>query len=300
MIDRIRQIMDDTLTRGTGLLGLGFYDLESGGSYYVNGDALFPTASVYKIFVLCELLRELKEGMLSPDMRIVLRDADKKGGSGILREVPEGTEYTLAQYIDLMMQISDNTATDYLVRLVGKESIYKNVIRPMGLKETTIDLACEGLLAKYYANPDGYYPDPKTGKSLGNYRNNSYFACREPRNNVSTPREMVLTMRLLYEGRVIDPETDKKVLDEMATCQTNSRIPALLPPGTRIAHKTGSLDHLANDTGIVYTPKGNYILSCFYNGNLADEKEYLSTSWSEKGTGILAQLSKDIYDAYTA
>ena len=111
---------------------------------------------------------------------------------------------------------------------------------------------------------------------------------------------MVLTMKLLYEGRVIDPGTDAKILDEMATCQTNSRIPALLPAGTRVAHKTGTLDHLANDTGIVYSPKGNYILSCFYNGNLADEEEYVSTSWSEKGTGILARLSKEIYDAYTA
>ena len=217
MIQKIEEVMQEAVSQGSGLMGLGFCDLKSGETVFVNGDRLFPTASVYKIFILCELALWEKEGRLDLEKKIVLLDKDKIGGSGTLRNEPEGTEHTMKEYVDLMMQISDNTATDYLVRMVGKEAIYRDVIYPLGLEKTSIDLACEGLLKKYYANPSGRFPDPKSGKERGNYRLGSYFTCEEKRNNVSTPREMVHVMRSLYEGKVIDPETDRKILDEMAT-----------------------------------------------------------------------------------
>ena len=97
-------------------------------------------------------MRWLKEGRIRLTDRIVLHEADKKGGSGILREAPDGSEYSMKEYIDLMMQISDNTASDYLVRLVGKEAIYRDVIGPLHLDQTSIDLACEGLLAKCFCH----------------------------------------------------------------------------------------------------------------------------------------------------
>ena len=296
----IRELMDKAAAKGTGLIGLGFCDLESGEEYYINGDRLFPLASVYKIMTFCELMRWLKEGRIHLTDRIVLHEADKKGGSGILKEAPDGSEYSMKEYIDLMMQISDNTASDYLVRLVGKEAIYRDVIGPLHLDHTSIDLACEGLLAKYYANPNGYYTDPKTGRRVGNFRNSPYYTCEAERNIQSTPRDMLELLKALYQGRVVDPENDAAILNEMAQCQTNTRLPARLPEGTRVAHKTGTLDHLACDVGIVYTPAGNYILSCFYNGNLATEEEYTGSSYSEIGTGILADLSYEVYQAYNA
>ena len=298
MSEKIARIMDEAASRGTGLLGLGFCDLNTGREHYVNGDALFPTASVYKIFLLCELERRLGEGLIDPDEKIVLLDSEKTVGSGRLRYEPEGSVYTLSEYIDLMMQISDNTATDWLYRLIGKEAVYANVIRPLGLEKTRIELDCRGLISNYFSDRKGTYTFPD-GVERGIYRNSPFYACTAENNNVTTPREMLLTLKALYEGRVIGPETDQKILDIMAACQTNSRIPALLPPGTRIAHKTGTLDHAANDAGIVYTPAGNYILTCFYNGNLADENEYLGTAGSEKGTTLLAELSLKIYEAFT-
>ena len=284
MSEKIARIMDEAASRGTGLLGLGFCDLNTGREHYVNGDALFPTASVYKVFLLCELERRLGEGLIDPDEKIVLLDSEKTMGSGRLRYEPEGSVYTLSEYIDLMMQISDNTATDWLYRLVGKEAVYANVIRPLGLEKTRIDLDCRGLIKNYFADRQGTYTDPN-GEEHGIYLNSPFYACTAEKNNVTTPREMLLTLKALYEGRVISPETDQKILDVMASCQTNSRIPARLPPGTRIAHKTGTLDHAANDAGIVYTP--------------ADEKEYLGTAGSEKGTALLAELSLKIYEAFT-
>ena len=244
MNEKIVRIMEEAVSLGTGLLGLGFCDLNTQEEHFVNGDALFPTASVYKIFILCELERQLKEGLIDPDEKIVLLECDKTMGSGQLRYEPEGSEYTLSEYIDLMMQISDNTATDWLYERVGKEAVYRNVIGPLGLEKTRIDLNCRGLLKYYFAERKGTYTFPD-GVERGIYRNSPFYACTAEKNNVTAPREILLTLKALYEGRVIDPETDQKILDIMASCQTNSRIPALLPPGTRIAHKTGTLDHAA-------------------------------------------------------
>ena len=111
---------------------------------------------------------------------------------------------------------------------------------------------------------------------------------------------MLKIIQHLYEGKMIDPVSDAEILGVMAQCQTNSRIPKLLPHGVRVAHKTGTIDHLANDVGIVYTSKGNYALAMSYNGNLCSEEEYLNTRSSAVGDPILAQLSRDIYDAFMA
>ncbi len=81
--------------------------------------------------------------------------------------------------------------------------------------------------------------------------------------------------------------------------KTNARIPAKLPDGVTVAHKTGSIDHLTNDCGIVFSPYGDYVLTLFYNGNRASEEEYEGTDWGDAGNRILSQLSADIYTAYT-
>ena len=74
MMDRIRQILDHAPQKGTGLLGVGFRDLATGEELYLNGDTVFPTASVFKVFVLCELFRREQEGTFSfSDCNVVCR-----------------------------------------------------------------------------------------------------------------------------------------------------------------------------------------------------------------------------------
>jgi beta-lactamase class A len=109
---------------------------------------------------------------------------------------------------------------------------------------------------------------------------------------------MIKLLSLMNQGQVVDPDSDQQMLDIMAQCKTNTWIPALLPDGVRVEHKTGSIDHLANDVGIVRTHKGDYILALFYNGNIGSREEYISTSFKEAGDKILSELSRDIYNAF--
>ena len=86
--------------------------------------------------------------------------------------------------------------------------------------------------------------------------------------------------------------------ETLKKCATNSRIPAQLPNGVPVAHKTGSLDRLANDAGIVFTAKGDYVLVMLYNGNLADEKEYRNDERHRFANDLMSLLSRVVYDAY--
>ena len=298
MKEELLRLFEETAKKCTGPLGIGFKDLTTGEEVYYNADVVFPTASVYKAFVLCELFRQQKAGLLHLSDRHILKEEEKSIGSGILEMIDEGAAFTLHDYVMLMMAISDNTASDYLYNLVGSENIHKHLFEPLGMTGSRCNIDCGGLQTSYYGVTMEEYRQLMAVDGRFHVRNGSYFACREEKNNQTTPRAMVTLLSRLYEGSCIDPDSDREILNIMAQCQTNGRIPAKLPHGIRVAHKTGSIDHLANDCGIVYTDKGDYVLSLFYNGNLASEEEYEGTEWSSFGDAILSQLSFDIYKIY--
>ena len=88
------------------------------------------------------------------------------------------------------------------------------------------------------------------------------------------------------------------MLDILKKCQTNTRIPKFLPPSVDVAHKTGTLDCLCNDVGIVYTSKGDYLLAMFYNGNVATMEEYAQNDRGRNSDALLADISGEIYEEY--
>ena len=297
MLKKLQELFERTAQKGTGLLGIGFKDMNTGEEVYYNGDKVFPLASVYKIFVLCELFRMQKEGTFSFADRHTLLESEKSIGSGILELIGEGAVFSMMDLIMLMMSISDNTATKLLQQYTSDETVTANIIEPLGMKDTLYRSGA-GLCNYYNVTVEEYRKVTSSGGRF-HARNGSYFRCVEPKNRQSSPRDMLKLLSLLQAGKFIDEETDRKILDIMLKCQTNSRIPAKLPHGVTVAHKTGTIDHLTNDCGIVYTDCGSYVLTLFYNGNLASEEEYEGTSWDAFGTALLAQLSRDIYDIYT-
>ena len=280
------------------MLAAGFMDLSTGKTAFINENTPVPMASVYKVFVLAELFRMQKEGKLSLADKHILQESEKSIGSGTLESAAAGTEFSLMDYVMLMMSISDNTATDYLVSVAGLENVRNNILAPLGLSATKCCFNCIDLLTQYYGVSVEEYRDKCNSDTWFDAHMNSYFRCDEEKNNQTTPMDMVRFFELLYKGQVVDSVSDREMLRIMAKCQTNSRIPAKLPEGITVAHKTGSIDHLANDAGIVYTDKGDYILALFYNGNVASREEYDTTDFSEQGTKLLSELSYEIYKTY--
>lgn len=103
----------------------GFYarDLRTGRTLARRADESFPTASLIKVGILVELERQVVEGALTMSQSLELRDEDRVGGSSLLRHMSAGIQLPIRDWAFLMMQVSDNTATNVLIELVGIERV---------------------------------------------------------------------------------------------------------------------------------------------------------------------------------
>ncbi len=300
--EKIHDILQAAATKTTGRLGAFFQNLATGEIASVRADEVFPTASVYKVFTLAELLLQAKQGRFSLDDRYPLDTAFKSEGSGVLAMLDDGLAPTLRDYAHLMMTISDNTAADFLFGLVGRDAIAKDVLKPLGLTHTKCDLTCRDLIAVCYnlepGLPYGAFEARYNAMGRPSLRNAPAYVGALAKNDETSPADVSRLLERFYRGTWVDADVSRQALDIMKRCQTNSRIPKYLPAGCSAAHKTGSMLRVANDAGIVYTPRGDFILSLFFNGNVASEEEYDANASGRFGDELLAGLAHDVCNAF--
>ena len=291
-IEAIRRIAEKYDAKTTGDLGLLFTDLKTGETVTVNPDKELPAASTFKVFLLAEFLRQCEEGKYNLMDRHELKEEFVSPGSGVLCDLIPGMNLTLLDYARLMMMLSDNTATDYLYSLTGRDNIKNNVINAFGLSRTKCDYPCKLLIETYF--------DPAHKKVAGerNWRNTDDYLCLTATNDSTSPNDMAKVLKMAYDKTLFSPWVSEQMIDIMKRCHTNSRIPKELPRDVEVAHKTGTMDKVANDCGIVYTEKGDYMLCLFYNGNTATQEEYDANIKGRFSDGLLAEISKEIYAAY--
>lgn len=299
-IEAVARVAERYQRDSTAPLGFVFRDLKTGQTISYHGDEAFPTASAYKVYILAELFRKVYAGECRLEDRHPLTDEIKALGSGILCLLDAGLTPTLKDYATLMMTLSDNTATDVLFQFLGRDNIRKNVIDALGLKKTKCDWGCNQLIDIYYEMHGRNFAQlrAENGGVNPSYHNSKWYQCVTEENNQTAPLEAADFLELLYRGKWVCPEASEAMLDIMKQCQTDTRIPKFLPPSVAVAHKTGTMDKLNVDIGIVYAPKGDYILCMFYNGNLAAKIDYEQNDRGRVGDAYLAALSGTIYQAY--
>lgn len=260
-----------------------------------NADELYPTASTLKTPLLYELFRQSEAGMIDLTARVTLSHINRVPGSGILQDLDEGLQPTIRDLAELMIIVSDNWATDLLYAMIGKDNMAATLDN-LGLHSTFIPLTIrEMFIALGDLDPADASIDYEALKDrLKNHRasdDNVAFAA-DPRNDVSSPRDMGTLMRLIHEGHGLSEDGRAGVLKILKDQNFNTRIPARLPVDAEIevAHKTGTIRGVANDVGIVYSPKGNYIITMMSKFQ-ADGAET---------TDRLARSSRWIWDQLTA
>ena len=116
--------------------------------------------------------------------------------------------------------------------------------------------------------------------------------------NYTTVSDLTGFLANAYHKKVVSPWVSNNLLTIMSKCLTNTRIPYYLPEDIRVSHKTGTMGQLVNDAGIVFAPKGDYILALFYDGNAADQEDSINLGNVHKYEQSLAELSRDIYSLY--
>lgn len=203
---------------------LGFYykNLVTGFEYGIGEEEIYGAASVIKFPLFLHILAECERGNLSLDDRIVTEDSDKVPSCGALNMFTGSIETDIRTVCRLMICLSDNTATNRLIRLCGFEAIDRGFAE-MGLEKTRI----RRKLFDYSANARG-------------------------KRNTISPRELGLLLERLYRGEFISREVSDYAIEVLSEQQIMHKLGGKLGENIKIAHKTGEDDGLSNDIGIVY------------------------------------------------
>ena len=139
LLDTLEAISD----RFSGRLAISARELTTGEQVSVNGAEVVPTASVIKLPILLEFLRQVDDGHLSLATRICPTPEETVGGSGILAQLQPGLSLTLLDVATLMIVLSDNTATNVALRLIGGVEPVNRMIAELGLRATHLCAAID-------------------------------------------------------------------------------------------------------------------------------------------------------------
>ena len=259
-----------------GTVGIAVRDLRSGETLELNGDTLFPMASTYKVAVAGKILSLADAGILRFDEKLPRL----------------GTPMPVTTLLDLMLTRSDNEATDALVARAGGPQAVHGWLQSLGIRGQRVDSNTAQLLARAKA-AGGAGDDADTGLSsrARDARDLPNIAFAADPRDTSTPRAMNDLLAAIQHGKALKKGSTAMLLGIMARCKTGkARLVAMLPPGTPVAHKTGTLNGLGNDTGIITLPDGRPIaISVFvmkdHRGHAARDR-------------IMAEVARAAYDYF--
>ncbi len=250
----------------SGTVGMQVQDLDSGLTLTWNETEVFPTASTLKIPLLYELYRQADAGEVDLTERITLLHADRVPGSGVYQHLDEGLQPTIRDIAELMITVSDNWATDIIYRRLGRDRIAA-MLQELDLSQTSLPLTIRELFCTLAElDPD----DPKVTwdylrEFLKTYdpKPDNIGMLPDPRNDVSSPADMVRLMGVIHRGEGVSPESREAMIDILKHQNFGAIIAYRLPTGVGIetAHKTGSLRGIKNDVGIVYSPDLSYAIA---------------------------------------
>ena len=225
----LRGRMEERLARlASGLDGASGYvlrDLETGETFEKNADAVFPAASTIKLAIFLELFKRAEEGSLDLTQPVRVDPDQRVEGGGVLEKwsAPYPT-LTALQLSVLMMDFSDNFATNLLIDRVGMEAVGRR-LSGWGLKETRL-----------------------------RRRMMDVAAARAGRENVTTPRELGALLERLHAGRLLGPANTRQAIEIMKRNE-GTPIKRGLPAGVPSADKSGELEGVRACAGIVFVPK---------------------------------------------
>lgn len=214
-------------------------NLDTGKEYSLRGDEQVRTASTIKLPIMTEVFRQVADGKLKWTDQIELTKANKTGGSGILSEFSDGSKIDVKTATHLMIVLSDNTATNVLLDNVSSNNVNDHMAK-LGLKDTLS-------LRKIGGGGDARAWDEPLNKLFGIGR--------------SSPKDMVRLMEMLERGEVVSKEASAEMIAILKRQQYKDGLGRNVLDTIPVASKSGSLDRLRSDVGIVYTRRGRIAMA---------------------------------------
>ena len=238
-----------------GVMGMAIEDLTSGQKFQLRGDDVFPQASAIKIALLAELYRQVQDGRLKLTDLYTVQGSDLVPDSDIMNGLTPGvTRITLRDLATMVVAVSDNSAANVLIDKVGMDSVNARM-DSMSLKHTRLRRKMMDLQA-----------------------------AGEGRENISTPNEMASLLDQLYRGKVLNKELTEDFFKLLST-HKSSFLPHDLPDDLKIANKSGELEGVRNDSGVVFVQNRPYVI-CVMTTYLHRERD---------GEDAISKISAEAY-----
>lgn len=247
-------------------VAVAFATLDGKSTWSFHDDEVFHAASTMKIPVMIELFHQARQGQLKLSDTLAIKNEfhslvdgstftlDSKDDSETELYKAEGQTRTLSQLCDLMITVSSNFATDLLVDKLGVANI----------RATVHALHADGI------------------NVLRGVEDNKAY--EKDLNNTTTARGLLTLLEAIATGRAVDQAASQQMIAILQRQTFNEGIPAGLPPGTRVAHKTGELPKLHHDAAIVFAPRP-FVLVILVRG-MAERKD---------SAALMADITRSIY-----
>lgn len=301
-LERLEQEVARLAPLAGGTVGVGAVHLESGREVYFNRTDRFPMASTYKVPIAVQLLTRVDRGELRLDSLVALTAADLHPGSGTLTELFDdpGVILSLRNLLELMLLISDNSATDVVLRTAGGPAEVTARMRALGVEGIRVDRPTVRLIADWVGIADIPPLVPNRPRQFGELFRQVTDSARaaaarrfndDPR-DTATPDAMARLLTRLWRKEILSPASSDLLLDIMLRSTTGGeRIKGLLPPETPVSHKTGTVGGTTNDAGIVTLPgdAGHVVTVIFVK---ASDKEI------PERERVIAHIARAIHDYF--
>ncbi len=235
---KLEKRVEEIAARLDGVMGVAILDLTDGRTLLRNAERVFPAASSIKIAILLELYRQDEQARSGAKGKAKLDDIytfdpkDLIGDSQIMAGLTPGvTRVTNRDLAQFMVAVSDNAATNVLIDRVGMQNV-NATMRSLGLMKTMLRRKMMDIAA-----------------------------ARRGDENVATPQEMARLLELIYKGKALNKELTDQLIKQLKTLKKDSFLSYELPAGVELADKSGILDGVRNDSGIVFAQNRPFAIS---------------------------------------
>lgn len=281
----------------TGIIGVSAYHIESKKWVNCNADEFFPMASTYKLQIMAYCLSLADKKQLNLQDKYKIKKLDLQRGSSI----KNGQQMSIAELIQLSIEKSKNDTSDIILRMLGGPNNVNNWLKDNGFNNMSVDRSVLEMIDNYYGvnSIDSHKlhsvkQDIKLINSVtAQNRSKALQKFCVDKKDTTTPKEMVNFLTQLFEKKLLSSDSTDFLLQSMLKCYWGKeKIKGLLPEGTKVWHKTGRMDKINSDVGIIELPKnkGHLVLALYTN------KSKSSIDIQELK---MAQISKLLFDYFS-
>jgi beta-lactamase class A len=267
--------IDEAIRGFAGEVSLYAKNLDTGEEFAIEPDRRVRTASTIKLPIMAGAFAAVEQGKARWDEAIEMREADKVSGSGVIREFAVGTKLTLRDLVHMMIVVSDNTATNLVIDRITADLVNAEMDK-LGLTQTRSMRKVLGAGAQSGHSKAGLLEENKPF-GLGS----------------STPREMAMLIEKLERGEVISADASREMLDILGRQQYKDGIGRRR--NAEVASKSGSLDALRSDVGLVRSVGGRIAMAV-----TVDKMPRIDYSPDNAGNRLISELAELMIEGLSA